>query len=343
MGFKMKYPVKNDYLPSGSKRRSGIKLKRVGFVVDHDTGNPNSTAQGNVNYYKNSAYQQSASANVFIDDKEILICVPIWEKAWHVIYNKPIDNQMFGDDANDIAIGVELCYFPNDKARSMKAYEKYVWYNAWLAYEFKLNISKHFVGHSTLDPGRKTDPENAFRYIGKTFSQFLKDVQAEYDECTSTIPVDKGYLTYDDRGKAVEDMQGYLKKLGYSVQTSGYFNAETKKAVMDFQEDRGLTVDGIYGEGSKAEVNVALKELDKPKVVTVSKPVEEVEKTKDGIRMFKPSKDVLNRELISLLEKAKADGIISSDEWKEAAQKGELPLDDVVGLLASYLNRTHKK
>ncbi|WP_235929795.1 hypothetical protein [Chengkuizengella marina] len=32
------------------------------------------------------------------------------EKAWHVQYQKPLDNQLFGDDANDIAAGVELCY-----------------------------------------------------------------------------------------------------------------------------------------------------------------------------------------------------------------------------------------
>lgn len=262
MSFKMKHTMRNDLLPIGTKRRSGIKINKVRFGVSHDTGNPNSTAQGNVNYYKSSANVQSASAQVFIDEKDILICIPLNEKAWHVMYDKPLDNKLYGDDANDIAIGIELCYFPNDYNRSMKAYEKYVWFHAWLAYTYKLNISKDFIGHYTLDPQRKTDPMNAFKILGKTFPQFLKDIQSEYNDCI-------------------------------------------KKAA-----------------------------------TVTSKPTND--KTKDGVRMFKPSQEVLNREMIEFLDKAKADGVFSSDKWKESALKGELPLDDALGLIATYLNRTHK-
>jgi len=88
-------------------------------------------------------------------------------------------------------------------------------------------------------------------------------------------------------------------------------------------------------------IDKALQELKSKQVTTAStKPANN--KSKDGVRMFKPTKDVLNKELISLLVKAQKDGIISSDEWKKEAEKGELPLDDVIGLIASYLNRTHK-
>ena len=54
----------------------------------HDTGNPNSTAQHNVDYYKNTYMQDwdsTASAHFFVDDKECIICVPLDEKAWHVL------------------------------------------------------------------------------------------------------------------------------------------------------------------------------------------------------------------------------------------------------------------
>lgn len=46
-------PVKYDWLPIGT-RRSGQKLTsgKPIFAVAHDTGNPNTTAQDNVNYYK---------------------------------------------------------------------------------------------------------------------------------------------------------------------------------------------------------------------------------------------------------------------------------------------------
>jgi len=187
MSFVNKYTVKKDYLPTKTKRRSGIKNLGVKFVVVHDTGNPNSTAQGNVNYYKNSANTQEASAHVFIDDKDIIICVPLDEKAWHVLYNVPTDNKMFGADANDKAIGVELCYFPNDKAKSLEAYKKYVWFNAWLAYTYKLNPKTSFVGHHILDPARKTDPANALKFIGKTYQNLLDDIVKEYNECTKAV------------------------------------------------------------------------------------------------------------------------------------------------------------
>ena len=77
------------------------------FAVYHDTGNPGSTAQQNVDYYKNTYdidWATTASAHFFVDDKECIICVPLDEKAWHVIYDTPTDNYYFGDDANDAAL-----------------------------------------------------------------------------------------------------------------------------------------------------------------------------------------------------------------------------------------------
>ncbi|WP_341323353.1 peptidoglycan recognition family protein [Solibacillus sp. FSL H8-0523] len=183
MTFKMKFPMRQDILPKGTKRYSGTKMSGVKFVVLHDTGNPNSTAQGNVTYYKNSANTMSASAHVFIDDKEIIICIPLNNKAWHVLYNVTTDNKIYGDDANDIAVGVELCYFPNDKNRTLEAYKKYVWFNAWLAYEYKMNPHTSFIGHHKLDPGRKVDPVSALKVIGKTYENLLQDIVNEYMEC----------------------------------------------------------------------------------------------------------------------------------------------------------------
>lgn len=167
---------KTDLLPTKTKRRSGLKIKGVKFIVCHDTGNPNSTAQGNVNYYKNSANEMSASAHVFVDDKDIISCIPATERAWHVLYNVTTDNTMFGYDANDYAIGVELCYFPKDAVRSIKAYNSYVRYIAGLCKIFTLNPAIHLVGHFHLDPARKTDPMNAFKVLKKTWGNFIDDV-----------------------------------------------------------------------------------------------------------------------------------------------------------------------
>lgn len=116
MAFKEKYTITPAYLTSPSKRRSGLlPSPGVKFIVAHDTGNPGSTARANRNYFENSRDKDSASAHLFVGDREIIECIPALtsgkpEKAWHVLYTVPTDNQLFGFNANDAAIGVEYCY-----------------------------------------------------------------------------------------------------------------------------------------------------------------------------------------------------------------------------------------
>lgn len=184
MAFKMKYDIIKDYLPSGTNRRPGGHIK-VRFLVAHDTGNPGSTAKGNINYYRNSP-TISASAQLFVDDKEIRECIPAVygtpERAYHVIYNVTTDNVMYGDDANDAAIGVELCWGGSIKGE--EAYKRYVWLLAYLCYKFNLDPRRDIIGHEKLDPKRKIDPSNGLKHIGKSYTGLLADVLAEYKECT---------------------------------------------------------------------------------------------------------------------------------------------------------------
>lgn len=200
MSFKMKYTIGKDYLKVGTARRSGKKISKVKFIVLHDVGNDGvdknkdgkkegTTARNNISYYRNNP-TISASAHTFIDNNEILECIPAVtaapEKAWHVIYSKTKDNQLYGADSNDAAIGVELCYYPDNKAKSLEAYNRYVWYCAYLAFYFKLDPEKCYVGHEILDPGRKFDPSNGIKHSGKNYSQLLADIKAEYKACTAT-------------------------------------------------------------------------------------------------------------------------------------------------------------
>lgn len=168
----------NKYLPTGTKRRSGVKNLGVKFIVCHDTANDGSTALQNVNYYINSANDMSASAHAFVDALGVVECIPLDEKAYHVQYQSPIDNQMFGVDANDYAIGVELCYSTKGIFSSTEAYKNYVEYIVSLMKKYNLGIDK-IVGHYTLDPTRRTDPINAFTKIGKTWESFKQDILKE--------------------------------------------------------------------------------------------------------------------------------------------------------------------
>lgn len=160
--------VRFDLLPIGT-RRSGQKMigGKPTFLVAHDTGNINTTAQNNVDYYKNSYnidINLTASAHIFVDDKEAIICVPTTEKAWHVLYGATQDNIWYGIDANDGAIGVEICYF-SDKERSKKSLENGAKVLAHLAEYWKIDYKTKMPGHQDIQAG-KQDPGNVLQASG---------------------------------------------------------------------------------------------------------------------------------------------------------------------------------
>lgn len=180
----MKYSITQDLLPSGTKRRAGVQADPIVFAVAHDTGNPGSTARQNVTFYRNSANDTSASAHLFVDDKEILECIPAFgkqtEKAWHVLKRAVTrDNALFGCDANDAAIGVEYCY--GGSINADEAYKRYVWTLAYVCFMHKLDPVTTIVGHFILDPGRKTDPRTGLHASGRSYEQLLFDVIDEYN------------------------------------------------------------------------------------------------------------------------------------------------------------------
>jgi len=194
MTLSNKYQIERNYINLG-KARSGQKINKVLFLVAHETATPGADADREWKYFNDQ--QPSASAHTFIDDGKILEIVPLSEKAWHVQYDKPVDNQLFGDDANDAAIGVELCR-TGDFA---KAYDRYVWYFAYLCKHFGLDPKKHIVSHKKLDPQRRSDPDSWLNPNGVTWDNFIAHVTDyfnRFDEaeqpkaptyCVESVPV----------------------------------------------------------------------------------------------------------------------------------------------------------
>jgi len=101
MSFTKKFEITKQYLTNNTKRRPGLAIHpSVKFIVAHDTGNFGSTAKNNVDYYQRTNNESQASAHIFVDDKQIIECIPSIttdkpEKAWHVRYNMSKDNELY--------------------------------------------------------------------------------------------------------------------------------------------------------------------------------------------------------------------------------------------------------
>lgn len=180
-----KYTITKFHLKKPSKRRSGILMPNVLGIVAHDTGNAGSTAWQNVRYYDRTCNEMSASAHLFIDDKDIIECIPALsappEKAWHVLYDKPKDNEIFGDDANDVCVGVEWCY--GGQINLAESYKKYIYTIAYICDRFNIDPLTKISAHYILDPERKTDPKTPLKLMNKTLDDLKRDVLNELKAC----------------------------------------------------------------------------------------------------------------------------------------------------------------
>lgn len=179
-----KYTIERRYIDKRPNVRPGTRLTSGSpvFFVAHDTGNPGATADNHFTYFQNLK-DRSASAQVFIDDKKILEIIPTGtgpdpaEKAWHVLYNVTTDNERFGADSNDVALGVEFCY--GGKINFAEAYKRFVWYLAFCCDRWNKNPMTFIPTHKQLDPARKSDCDQGLKYGGKTLKDLLLDVAAE--------------------------------------------------------------------------------------------------------------------------------------------------------------------
>lgn len=229
-------PIEFQLLPFGT-RRSGQKLRKgkPEFLVAHDTGNPNSTAQDNVNYYRNTYnidINQTASAHIFVDDKHAIICVPTTEKAWHVLYNAIQDNLWYGVDANDAAVGGEISYFIDKnnpkqaKDRSLKALDNAARVFAYLAEYWKIDYKTRMPGHQDIQSD-KQDPGNALAAcgFGRDTSNFDKVVAKYYKKDVKVEPVKIPKTATKAEQKANKKvMKGYATQSQVNARLKGYLD-----------------------------------------------------------------------------------------------------------------------
>ncbi|KZE69459.1 hypothetical protein AWM68_04125 [Fictibacillus phosphorivorans] len=211
--MKEKYQITNRFIKKEWRQRpGGNRIPK--FAVAHDTGNAGSTAQQNYNYFNSKNLE--ASAHVFIDDKQILIIIPLHEKAWHVRSDV--------SDANEWGIGVELCY--GGAIQFQEAYKRYVWFFAYLCELYQWDPERHIKGHYQLDPKRRTDPLNSFHQYNKTFPFFIEDIK--YEKKKRTVQTEEFKETVTSPGKLFKVQIGAFssrenaEKLALKAKAAGF-------------------------------------------------------------------------------------------------------------------------
>ena len=92
-------------------------------------------------------------------------------------------------------------------------------------------------------------------WISSSYAKVMSD--EEINNYLGTT--ESGTYRYDDTGSTVAWIQQALKDLGYySATVSGHFGGKTEQAVKDFQDDHGLTVDGVVGPTTLARLRSAV-------------------------------------------------------------------------------------
>lgn len=267
-GVKVRY----DLLPIGTRRcgeRLHTKNGKPSFAVMHDTGNPNTTAQDNVNYYKNSYnidWSMVASAHIFVDDKEAIICIPVTEVAWHVLLNTTIDNQWYHADADYAAFGVEACYF-TDKKRSLKSLDNAARIMAYLTKFWKINYKTEMPGHQDIQYD-KQDPGNLLAAcgLGRNTSHFDAYV-AKYMDGAKVPKISskkagnkgkhKGKSTTKPTTKAYQDAVNYMYSMkGRYIDFDRMYGEQCMDVAVDYVYHVTNNTVRLWGNAKDAVSNI---------------------------------------------------------------------------------------
>lgn len=169
--------------------RSPRKSKKIEYIVIHDTGNPRVGANAKAHYNYINGGDRGASADIFVDDKEILVINDYTKYySWHCGDGKG----KYGI-TNSNSVGIELCINPDCDRE--KAIANMVTITKELMLELNIPIER-VVRH--YDASRKNCPQTMAGNNWREWTEFKNRLK------------DKGGLTmaqYEDLKKMIEDLK----------------------------------------------------------------------------------------------------------------------------------------
>lgn len=109
--------------------------------------------------------------------------------------------------------------------------------------------------------GRLNDPLSLNRYT------YCHNEPIMYWDPTGYSALKKG-----SSGSDVKELQKELQKAGYKIDADGKFGPKTEAAVKDYQQKKGLAVDGIVGDKTKSSMGLATDKGTQSSKDKISKP-----------------------------------------------------------------------
>lgn len=213
-----------------------MELTAIGGI-QHSTGNGNDSAKNNYQYFDSG--ERGANAHFFIDADNILQFVETNQRAGHA-----------RSPANSMFWGCEMCE-TRDKEKFRKIWDNQVWLWSYLFRTIRItqvskwNLRSHAEENAINhvgDHNNHTDPDAYFSKFGKTMQDMRDDVQKMLN--IAIMPT----LRFGAKGEAVSHLQHCLQGAGYELgNVDGVFGQKTKGAVVRFQQDHKIGVDGIVG------------------------------------------------------------------------------------------------
>lgn len=152
--------IEQQYIDIGGSSRSGRSLEGVEDIVIHYVGNPESTAQGNRDYFNNSNSSVSAHFVVGLEG-EIIQCLPLNERS------------AASNNRNKDTISIEVCHPTETGEFTSETYDSLVKLTKWLCETCSLDendVIRHYDVTGKLCPLYFVNYEDAW-------NNFLKDVK----------------------------------------------------------------------------------------------------------------------------------------------------------------------
>lgn len=215
--------------------------KDIKFICVHDTGNRNKGANAEMHYRYFNGGNRNASADFFVDDKQIL---QINNYNKHYSWAVGDGKGAYGI-TNKNSVSVEMCIAADIDYNKM--FDNTVQLVKYLMDKLKIspnNVVRHYDASKKNCPG--TMSANGWR----NWNSFKKRIG-------DSVSQENLYETW-----SVKTIQMKLNQVySYKLTEDGTMGKKTMDAILDFQHRYGLKADGIVGPKTKDKIDEVIKKI----------------------------------------------------------------------------------